>query len=190
MPMAKSLEWLWDGPQAIKEFLEGLKTVLETVQPGVYKAVCAMLKSPIRAALEQTKDNASKVSAGLAKSTEHWLCAEYQQLELEHNLPPWSSCCDQEDGEWTKFEMSALKVWLHCKVRADCQEGCHVTGVHSGEHEKQFTQTDRIVKSLMELEAFSEEASNDGSSGKLGEPEMFVHCNNQSCQKGPHEIYI
>ena len=100
---AKSREELWQSEQAIDEFLGGLEKVAEDVQIGLYKAVCAMLKSPIRAAIDE----------GQSSTTKHWLFSAYDDLKDMHQLPEWPQESKRQDvTEWSSFEKGALKVWL------------------------------------------------------------------------------
>lgn len=169
--IADSQQLLWTNPEAAKEYLRGLTVAAEHVQPGLYRAVCAMLKSPIRTAVEQ------KVRAQTSRddsATEHWLDEAYQELCHAHELPDWPQTYNkQEDGNWDEFSISALRVWLHCKM--DAEADIHLVGLHSAELMKQFTQTDRIVKSLLKLETEADDEMNsedwegkpDGISRKL-----------------------
>ncbi len=128
----------------------------ENVQPGLYRAVCAMLKSPIRTAIDQKARAQASTDDSAA---EHWLDTAYQELRHAHGLPDWPQTYNkQEDGTWDDFGISALKVWLHCKMDAEADN--HLAGLHSVERTKQFTQTDRIVKSLLKLETEADDEMN------------------------------
>ena len=137
-----SQQLLWQTPEAIEEFLDGLQATAERVQPGLYKAVWVMLKHPIRAAVEQAAATAAAAAAALIPEPEHWLYKQYHELQCEHSLPEWpQSYRKQEDGTWNHdsdpFGMASLKVWLHSKMAAETNS--HLAGLHSSEHERQFT---------------------------------------------------
>ena len=169
--VGESQKLLWQTPQATEEFLRGLKTVAENVQPGgsLYKAACAMLKSPIRSAFKAVAAFEAAAEGGQEtfSPTEHWLFEEYQKLQIEQKLPEWPKAYSMhEDGTWDEFGKSALKVWLHCKMRGE--KDSYMLGRHSGDHDRQFTETDRLVKSLLQTEVFSGEDSNNELTGKPG----------------------
>ena len=152
---ADSRNQLWQSEQAFNEFLSGLKEVAEGVQTGLYKAVCAMLKSPIRAAVDE----------GQASTTKHWLCSAYDDLKAKHRLPEWPQENKRQDTtDWSPFDRGALKVWLDCKLSAES----HTAGLHSNEDDRQFTETDRLVKSLLQAEVCSDTETNQGIAGKPG----------------------
>lgn len=155
--IADSQQLLWTNPEAANEYLSGLKIAAEKVQPGLYKAVCAMLKSPIRTAVDQKARAQASMDDAAA---EHWLDEAYQELRHQaHGLPDWPQTYNkQEDCTWDDFSISALKVWLHCKMDAEADN--HLVGSHSAERMKQFTQTDRIVKSLLNLETEADDEMN------------------------------
>ena len=98
----------------------------------------------------------------------------YQELCHAHELPDWPhTYSKQENGSWDDFSTSALRVWLHCKMDAEADN--HLVGLHSAERMKHFTQTDRIVKSVLKLETEADDEMNsedwegkpDGISRKL-----------------------
>ena len=152
LPIPDSQQQLWQ-PMA-DEFLAGLKVAAENAQEGLYKAVCAMLKSPIKAAVDQKN-----------LDEQHWLLSAYDDLQAQYLLPAWPALYECEDvTAWSDFKKSALKVWLYCKMQAEE----HGTCLHSSECDRQFTETDRLVKSLLMFEAFSEEESNGPMQTKPG----------------------
>ena len=53
--IADSQQLLWTPPEIAKECLNGLSIAAEIVQCDLYRAVSAMLKSPIKAAVAQMK---------------------------------------------------------------------------------------------------------------------------------------
>ena len=108
--IADSQQLLWRKSEATKEYLSGLTAAAECVQPGLYRAVCAMLKSPIRTAVGQKARAQASTDDSAA---EHWLEEAYQELRHAHELPDWPQTYNkQEDGTWDDFSISALKVWM------------------------------------------------------------------------------
>lgn len=112
-----------------------------------------MLKSPIRNAVDQ--------------GDLHWLWSAYHRKASGCHLPDWPEGYNSEsDTKWTDFEKSALKIWLDCKMTAE--KDSHTTGLHSGELERQFTETDCLVERLLLAKAFSEAESNIGLEDRPG----------------------
>ena len=162
LDLKHSKKLLWDNDEAMEEFLNGLQQTADRVQPEqLYKAVCVMLKSPIKAAVEDSSQAAADSDA-----SQHWLSTKYEQLRAEHNLPVWPDSYRQGDTHWDQFDKSALRVWLHCKMEAELTS--HAAGLHSNECQRQFTETDSIVKSLLVTEKFPDSPSSSGQATVSG----------------------
>lgn len=145
---------LWAQPgvkgSAMQQFLEGL---IEFFKTSVYlPAVHAMLKHPIKAAF--TPDGSTLPD----EASDHWLCGAYAEAKL---LPLWPASFEEESDEWTAFSRGALQVWIGCKLKAEQQS--HVAGHHSNNIDRQFTETDRLIKSLLETKVYTSTTGSEAS---------------------------
>lgn len=142
----ESSKLLWAQPaignSAMQQFLDGLLQIFEASE--YLPAVLAMLKHPIKAACDPD------CSSSLDGASVHWLHTAYAGIV---SLPVWPASFDEASDKWSDFSKSALKVWIDCKLKAEQQS--HVVGQHSSDSDKQFTGTDRLIKSLLEAKVHS-----------------------------------
>ncbi|KAL0047438.1 hypothetical protein WJX82_003437 [Trebouxia sp. C0006] len=94
------------------------------------------------AALQQFHEGLSLVFGGA-----------YKDLQQQYSLPDWPTAYNEKLEEWGAFSTGALKVWLHCKLGAEYHS--RGVGQHSNERDRQFTETDRLIKSLLETKLYS-----------------------------------
>ncbi|DBA91114.1 TPA: hypothetical protein ACH3X1_016078 [Trebouxia sp. C0004] len=139
-----------------------------------------MLKFPIRAAFDAqgyaTNDEADEAA-------EHWLCSAYKDLQQHYSLPDWPKAYNEKLEEWGAFSKGALKVWLHCKLEAECHS--RRVGQHSNERDRQFTEIDRLIKSLLETKLYSQ-ADNADAMDSPGPLDARPTMHNIRCPvKGP-----
>lgn len=144
---AESSQLLWAQPatrkSVMQQFLDGL--IHEVFKASEYlPAVLAMLKHPIKAAFDPD------CSSSPDGASDNWLHAAYDEVT---SLPPWPAVFTEAPDEWSDFSHSALKVWIDCKLKAEQQS--HVIGQHSTDSDRQFTETDRLIKSLLEAKVHS-----------------------------------
>jgi len=144
----ESKQILQSQPAALQQFHEGLSLVFGGL--GLSAALHAMLKIPIRAAFDAQGDDTSDEAD---ESAEHWLCSVYKDLQQQYSLPDWPTAYNEKLEEWGAFSTGALKVWLHCKLGAEYHS--RGVGQHSNERDRQFTETDRLIKSLLETKLYS-----------------------------------
>lgn len=166
---AESSTLLWAPPaigtSAMQQFLDGL--ILEVFKASEYlPAVLAMLKHPIKAAFDPDGSNS------LDGTSDHWLHAAYAEVK---SLPPWPAVFEEAPEEWSPFSHSALKVWIDCKLKAEQQS--HVIGQHSTDSDRQFTETDRLIKSLLEAKVHSSAIGSEAHVAcARGETLHSAHC--------------
>lgn len=163
----ESTQILKSQPAALQQFLEGLSLVFGSL--GLSSAVHAMLKIPIRAAFDGQGDD---ISDEADESAKHWLCSAYKELQQQYSLPDWPTAYDEKLEEWGAFSTGALKVWLHCKLGAEYHS--RGVGQHSNERDRQFTETDRLIKSLLETKLYSG-ADNADAINSPGDHQAQLH---------------
>ena len=151
----ESSKLLWAQPtarnSAMQQFLDGLLQVFEASE--YLPAVHAMLKHPIRAAYDPD------CSSSPHGPSDHWLRTAYAEVE---SLPVWPASFEEASVTWSDFSKSALKVWIDCKLKAEQQS--HVVGQHSSDSDRQFTETDRLIKSLLEAKVHSSATGSEAGS--------------------------
>ncbi len=141
-------------PAALQQFQEGLSVVFGKL--GLSSALHAMLKIPIRAAFDAQGDTTSDEAD---EAGEHWLCSAYKDLQQQYSLPDWPKAYNEKLEEWGAFSKGALKVWLLCKLEAEYRS--RRVGQHNNERDRQFTETDRLIKSLLETKLYSQAENTD-----------------------------
>jgi len=143
-----SRKLLLPGNEHFDSFLDGFKEVLGGEE---LKAVYAVLRFPLQSAFDSKVDDED--------DEEHWLKTTYTQLQTVYQLPKWSAAV-WNDMHWNEFESALLKVWLHVKMSSENSR--HAVGHHSTEADRQFTETDRLIKSLVKTRVFSRAKSHEG----------------------------
>lgn len=151
----ESTQILQSQPAAIQQFQEGLSLVFGRL--GLPSALHAMLKIPIRAAFDAQGDATSDEAD---EAAEHWLCSAYKELQEQYSLPDWPEAYNEQLEEWSAFSKGALKVWLHCKLEAEHHS--QRVGQHSNDRDRQFTETDRLIKSLLETKLYPQAENANG----------------------------
>lgn len=152
LSIEQSKERLLPSHKATDSFLSGLSHVLEATR---LQAAYAILRRPLESALQSQTDNDG--------DTEHWLKVEYDKLLQMYSLPVWPTALNNGGGgqtDWTDSDKALLRVWLHAKM--DAEESRHAVGYNSSEKDRQFNETDRLIKSLVSTRVFSQAESQHG----------------------------
>lgn len=161
---------LLPGDKALDSFLSGLSHLLESAR---LKAAYAILRRPLESAFQSTADGDDVI--------EHWLKTEYYKLLQRYQLPKWPTALNKGDGDWTDADKALLRVWLHAKM--DAEESRHAVGHHSTEKQRQFNETDRLIKTLVNTRVFSQAESREGLR-EAGSTAGDASATHKNCKQG------
>ena len=126
------------GDKHIDDYLGGLLGAASCFSPAEKQALHAMLRLPLQLAMDVGGD-----------AEQSWLQSVYEQVQSEYNLSAWCGRLSANAGGefWTASDQHILKAWLYAKL--DSEETRAAVGHQSLDRLRQFSETDRLVKSLV-----------------------------------------